>query len=99
MTVETDADRLIFIQDFGITVTAIIALQKVTFLAIFDNGYDEIFETEGANPSITARDADTGLITNGQEISVPVSGTDTDYTVVNSQPDGTGITTFYLHTS
>ena len=98
MPVETDADRLIMLADFGQSVTYTVqGGSAATITAIFDNQYLEV-DTGGEvgfaiqQPRLTCRTSDVVNCTEGD--TFVISGTTYKSRVV--QDDGTGITLISL---
>ena len=93
MAVESEADRLAMLRDFGST--AVVGNRTLTgifdaeYLAIDASGYD----IESRTPMLHARTSDLPAIVNGTTVC-RVGGV--SYTVVESQPDGTGMTMLRL---
>ena len=89
MTVETDADRLAFLddRDFG----AVATWQGTQVKGLLDKPYQAAFEgtapLEAARPVFTCRESDVSGVAHGQ--SLTVGGV--SYTIRGVQPDGTGL--------
>ena len=102
MPVEVLADRRIFIADFGVSCTGtLIGGGSVTFTAIFDAQH--ALEDAGGfvafsvdQPRLTCVSSDILSLAEGDTVSVPVDGVDTDYTIRVVMPDGTGVTELAL---
>lgn len=98
MPVETAADRLILLADFGETVQYISSVGKTTNItAIFDNQYTGLdaggsVEVSKVQPRLTIRTADVPNIE--QDDTFIVRGVLYDPAVI--MPDGTGITEIAL---
>lgn len=103
MAVETDADRLVFLddRDFGTEVEFIPPEgDSITARAIFDNAYLELAELGAAGvgttgPRLLCRTSDVTPVQEGW--LARVNGR--DYVVRREKPDGTGMTTLELHDS
>ncbi len=92
MAVETDSDRDIFLDDFGVDVV----VGAVTLTGIFDNAYLETENFAGTAPRLIVKSSDVSAQGIGQGTALTVDGT--SYTVGwPPQPDGTGMTELYLH--
>ena len=102
MPVEVAADRSIFVSDFGVSCTGtLIGGGTVSFTAIFDAQH--ALEDAGGfvafsvdQPRLTCITADLSTLAEGDTVTVPVNGTNTDYTIRVMMPDGTGITELAL---
>lgn len=86
MSVETDADRLAMLADFGVTSTWNAASQTV----IFDDKF-QIVDTQGvpvesADPQVVGRASDFVGVKDGDAITVNA----VSYKVRRPMPDGTG---------
>lgn len=98
MAVETDADRLVYLDDFGVDVQIVgLGSPSVTFKAIYDGPYQEIdtFESSGlqsVRPEIEARTSDVASLTAGD--SLLVGGV--SWKFVRAEPDGTGMSVCIL---
>lgn len=102
MSIESDADRLVFVSasDFGVaaTYTAVSGGAARAVAGIFDNDYLEI-EGQGEasasslQPRFVCRTSD--LTNGGREGDVLVIAAAT-YKVTVPRPDGTGMTTLWL---
>lgn len=92
MTVESAADRLIMLADFGESCTS----GSVAFTAIFDNEYIDVGQgnvsLETSTPMLTARTADVSTL--AHDATIKRSGI--SYKLRGIHPDGTGITTLIL---
>jgi len=93
MAVESDADRLALLSDFGQAVT----INGTSVTAIFDDKFlmiDEMtMNIESSEPQIECRTSDVSGFSNGAMV---VIGT-TTYYITTLEPDGTGLTTITLH--
>lgn len=102
MPVEVLADRRIFIADFGVSCTGTLTGGgSVTFTAIYDAQH--ALEDAGGfvafsvdQPRLTCITADLSTLDQGDTVTVPVNGTDVDYTIRVMMPDGTGMTELAL---
>lgn len=90
MAVESAADRLAMLEDFGITVTG----PSGTFIGIFERTYVELLNITGHRPVVTARSTD--LTVAGVSVGSTISADSTNYTVQVIEPDGSGITNLIL---
>lgn len=93
MAVESDADRLAFLVDFGVSAT--FGVDTVT--GLFDNEYISVFtgdvvDVESSSPAFTCRTSDVPSISHGYTLTVNA----TAYTVHGVQPDGEGFTVLVL---
>lgn len=95
MTLETDADRLGYLEAFGVCIRT----DRGEFWAIFDDEGTEIdvdgVRVRSTSPQITARACDLerlGLNSRGARLSRG----DVNYTVRELAPDGTGMTAVIL---
>lgn len=94
MGVESDADRLMFLQteDFGMTGT----IGTATIYGIFDDSYHAVNEVTGevatTAPQFTCRTSDVTSVIQGTVITINSIA----YKVINIQPDGTGLTVLIL---
>lgn len=78
-----------YLVDYGEAVS----VNGTALTAIFDNAYTENFgEFAGTRPVLTCREADVAAVVRGMPAVVRTVA----YTVVNLQPDGTGITRLML---
>lgn len=97
MSVETDADRLTLLDDFGVSIGLASGSPQTEIIGIFDNEYYEMGIGDTAysttQPKVTVRTSDISNV--GQGDIVIVEGT--TYTVSDIQPDGTGISILRLH--
>lgn len=100
MAVESDADRLSFTVDFGVTVTwSVGATVFGPFLAVFDNGAVDQPVGDGADArnreaSITFPESLLPPGSDAGEDSVSIAGV--AYEVKDVLPDGTGMVTVRL---
>lgn len=94
MTIESDADRLGMLNDFGV---AAVINGTLNVIGIFDDRFkmvDELGqEVESALPQLLCRSIDVESVTDG--MTCVVSGT--NYVVRTLEPDGTGFTRLILH--
>lgn len=94
MTVESSADQLAMLTDFGVPAT-INGSTVVT--GIFDDKFlmvdDLNLNIESSEPQFLCRSSDVGSITNG--MTLVVNGT--NYIITTVEPDGTGFTVITLH--
>lgn len=93
MTVESAADRLSFLSDFGQTVVH----SGGNFTAIFDKEFIEVDPDQERGiasnmPILTCRDSDIAAVTYGDTVTTGGTG----YTVQGVEPDGTGMTVLIL---
>ncbi len=88
MAIETAADRVAFLSDWD---TLTIGATAVS--GIFGNGYIEGLDIQGSKPEFLCLVADLPAITYGTTTGT-VSGA--TYTIMASEPDGTGFTTLVL---
>jgi hypothetical protein len=89
MSLESDADRLSYLQAFGEQIT----VNTQTLWAVPDNAYIDVLDiAAGTRPQAIVRTADVPSIASGQ--TVVMQGT--QYSVAEIQPDGTGMTTLIL---
>jgi hypothetical protein len=102
MPVELAEFRRIMVNDFGVACTGLpVAGGSVSFTAIFDSNHT--LEDAGGyvafstnSPKLTCVSDDVTNLVEGDTVQVPVDSVVTDYTIVVSMPDGTGITEFML---
>ncbi|MDA7514351.1 hypothetical protein N8508_01020 [bacterium] len=102
MAVEVLADRRIMIADFGVSCTGRPVFgQPTTFTAIYDARH--ALEDAGGfvsfsvdQPRLTCIASDISTLSEGDTVTVPVDGNNTDYTIRLVMPDGTGITELAL---
>jgi hypothetical protein len=102
MTVETLSDRRFLIRDFGVEVSyQQVSGESSTFKGIFDNEHS--LEDVGGSvafsivqPRLTCVTADVQDVVEGDTITLPIDGTDTEYVVRVAMPDGTGISELQL---
>lgn len=85
MTVETDADRLAFLTDFGEDVT----VGGSSFTAILDREYVEAGGVSGYAPVLTCRQADHESVSLAAGDAATIDGA--DYIVREIHDDGTGM--------
>lgn len=94
MTIESDADRLGMLEDFGI---AAVINGTINVTGIFDDKFkmvDELGqEIESALPQLLCRSTDVAAVTDG--MTCVVNGT--NYVVRTVEPDGTGFARLILH--
>lgn len=95
MTVESDADRLAFLADFGVSVSwTPVGGSAASLTAIFDNGagtrsqYAEDIAAQSNAASLTVRESDMPA---GAASGDAVSIAGTAYLVRTILPDGTGM--------
>jgi hypothetical protein len=90
MAIESDADRLMLLEDWGEDAT----YGASTITGIFDDSYSDMVDIAGSVPVFTCRTSDVTAA------SVAVGGTLTvsagSYTVRALEPDGTGMTRIVL---
>lgn len=89
MPVESAADRLTMLQDFGITVTL---SDSTEITAIFDDEYRDTLDVAASQPVLMCRTQDVSGLTHGDEVLVEGA----PYLARVIQPDGTGITLIFL---
>jgi hypothetical protein len=82
----TDLDTMIDTDEFA--VSAMLGATPID--VIFNNGYAEELAVAGSKPTATCSASDVASVSFGDPITIPVKGIDTDYTIQNIQPDGTG---------
>lgn len=93
MAVETEADRLAMLRDFGVTVTH----SGGSFTAIFDRAF-ELLQFEGVagvattQPRLLARTSDVSALARGTALTVD----GVNFKLEEHQPDGTGFTLLLL---
>ena len=98
MTVETAADRLLMLNDFGESVTFLPKFgEDATVTAIFDNQYNAVdaggsVDFAMVSPRLTLRTADVPQVVEGDDFLIR----NVVYTVTTVMPDGTGITELSL---
>lgn len=94
MAIETDADRLNFLDTDDFAVTATIGGSPV--VGIFDNPWigPEVGEVETSlnQPTLLVRTSDVSTVSKGDTIIINSA----NYTVVGIEPDGTGLTSLVL---
>lgn len=93
MPVESDADRLSMLSDFGVTVT----WSGTSFVGIYDSEYHDADMIGGvpfasSQPRLKCRTADVTGVSRGTALSVD----GVSVKVRNIQPDGTGMTELVL---
>mgnify|MGYP001123536540 CR=1 FL=1 len=91
MAIESAADRLALLDDFGIDITG----PSGTFTGIFDNAYVETLDIAGTRPVVLARTADLTAagVVRGSALTIDGNG----YTVAAPpETDGTGMTNLVL---
>lgn len=91
MAIESDGDRLAFVEAFGETVQ----VEGNDISGILDRTFLEVLEVESYHPVLVVRDIDLSGVTAGA--SVLAGGK--EYQVVQVQPDGTGITALVMRES
>ncbi len=91
MAVETDADRLEFldIDEFGVTANYD---GGTTIQGIYDDEYYESLDVESSDPVFHCRTSDVSDAVHGKTLVVNA----TNYTVKGVEPDGTGFTLLRL---
>ena len=102
MAVETLDDRQLMVADFGVTCTGVpVGGANFTFTAIYDAQH--AMEDAGGfvafsvqQPRLTCVSADISALTEGDTVTVPVNGSNVDYTIRVVMPDGTGVTELAL---
>lgn len=97
MAVETEADRLSLLEDFGIQVTLNPLGSPTAITAIFDAPHIEIDLGVGApissvNPTLLCRASDAASVVQGTVVRV----NGTNYSVFEVQPDGMGMTVLVI---
>lgn len=86
---ESDADRLAYLQALGEQIT----VNGQSLWAVADNAYVDVLDlAAGTRPQAIVRSSDVPAIAPGQ--TVVMQGT--QYSVAEIQPDGTGMTTLIL---
>ena len=90
MTLESDADRLLFLSTDDFATTATIAGSPV--LGIFDDEYGEVLDIEGTVPVFLCRTSDVAAVAHGTTVTINAVA----YTARGKQPDGTGMTLVIL---
>ena len=88
MTIESAADLLGLLSDFGETAT--VGRDDVT--AIFDEDYVEVLDIAGTRPLLYCRTSDVSTVSVGDNAEAGGAF----YTIVGIQPDGTGLTMLVL---
>jgi len=103
MSVESAADRLAMLADFGLSCRLTLAAGgRVNFTAILDNEYAaaELLGDVGVEtsvPMLTCRAADISDAAHGDAVRITAEdGTKTNYTIRGIHPDGTGVTVLML---
>lgn len=92
MTVETEADRLLMLNDFGSDVS----VSGSTYKGIFENPHQEVgigevdFSLQEA--TLVMRASDASGISQDDKLTIGSA----EYAVTDIQPDGTGFTTLML---
>lgn len=102
MTVENDADRAAFVHadDFGVAATYNPATgSPVTLNGVFDNNHLSIagggsVEVSSSDPRFRCREPDLPDVVAAEVDQITIAST--SYTVVDFQPDGTGMTDLIL---
>lgn len=91
---ETDADRLAYLEAFGVSVR----IRGQELLAIFDNDYLAVqaidMGVQSSTPYLTCRSADVERV--GPRKGDSVDGLAKAFVVERSEPDGTGMTRIVL---
>jgi hypothetical protein len=90
MTIESDADRSVYIDTDGFAQN--VTIDGATVAAIFDSPYLEALEVDGEVPVLTVRSVDVASVVHGSVVVVDSTG----YQVVSVQADGTGMTVLRL---
>ena len=90
MTLESDADRLLFLSTDEFAVTATISASPV--VGIFDNEFAEAIDIEGTVPAFECRTSDVAAVVHGTTVTINTIA----YTCHGKQPDGTGMTVLIL---
>lgn len=88
MAFTEDLDAFLSTDDFAVTAT----LGASTFSVIFDRAHLESLGISTTQPVLVAKTSDVSSATRGT--SITVNGT--AYTVMDNQPDGTGMSTLIL---
>lgn len=94
MSIESSADQLAFLSDFGVSAT----INKTSIVTgIFDDKFlmvdDLDLNIESSEPQFLCRSSDVTGITDG--MTLVVNGT--NYLITTLEPDGTGFTVITLH--
>lgn len=94
MSVESSADRLAYLADFGVTA---IVNGTTSVTGIFDDKFlmvdDLELNIESSEPQFLCRTSDSSAFTDG--MTFVVNGT--SYIITTVEPDGTGFTVITLH--
>ena len=94
MTVESAADQLAMLADYGVTATI---NGTITVTGIFDDKFlmvdDLSLNIESSEPQLLCRSSDLTGVTNGGTLVV----NSTNYVITTLEPDGTGLTVITLH--
>lgn len=88
MALETDADRLGMLSDFGENYV----VNNRTYTGIFDNEYIEELNVSGSVPVLNCRTKDVATVDRGDTLRVR----EAKYTVKEKQPDELGLTILIL---
>jgi len=88
VTLETDADRVGMLSDFGESYT----VNNRQYTGIFDNEYIEELGVSGSVPVLNCRTKDVATVDRGDTLYVR----DSNYTVKEKQPDELGLTILIL---
>jgi len=88
MALETDADRLGMLSDFGENYV----VNNRTYTGIFDNEYIEELGMSGSVPILNCRTKDVATVDRGDSLYVR----DSNFTVKEKQPDALGLTILIL---
>lgn len=94
MTVESPADQLAMLTDYGVTATI---NGTITVTGIFDDKFlmvdDLSLNIESSEPQLLCRSSDLTGVTNDMTLVV----NSTNYVITTLEPDGTGFTVITLH--
>lgn len=75
--------------DFAVTAT----VNGLSVRGIFDAEYQDVFNVESSSPAFSCVADDVSTVSNGDLITI----NSVVYTIVEQQPDGTGMTVLRLH--
>jgi len=88
MALESDADRVGMLSDFGENYV----VNNKTYTGIFDNEYIEELNMSGSVPILNCRTKDVATVDRGDTLHVR----EANYTVKEKQPDELGLTILIL---
>lgn len=99
MPIESDADRLAFLDEDEFAVEVTVTATSATFSAIFDKPYlavsGAMVDLDADAPELVCRSSDVTSNSLAEGVALTIQGS--SYVVVSVRPDGTGMTRVVLH--